>query len=100
MLIKEAKEQGVAVNDLESILKTVKEKRKKEGKEASTKNKRQDSKEMFNALQIEPRADPSQKIKQIRMNNPSVSEIQAELDLDKTEKLKLRKECSSRTEAC
>ena len=88
MLIKEAKEQGVAVNDLESILKTVKEKRKKEGKEASTKNKRQDSKEMFNALQIEPRADPSQKIKQIRMNNPSVSEIQAELDLDKTEKLK------------
>ena len=88
MLIKEAKEQGVAVNDLESILKTVKEKRKKEGKEASTKNKRQDSKEMFNALQIEPRADPSQKIKQIRMNDPSVSEIQAELDLDKTEKLK------------
>ncbi len=88
MLVKEAKEQGIAVNDLESVLRTVKEKREKEGDEASTENKRQDSKEMFNALQIEPRADPSQKIKQVRMNDPSVSEIQAELDLDKTEKLK------------
>ncbi|MEE2925346.1 MAG: flagellar motor protein MotB [bacterium] len=88
MLVKEAKVQGVAVNDLESILRTVKEKRKKKANETSTENKRQDSKEMFNALQIEPRADPSQKVKQIRMKDPSVSEIQAELDLDKTEKLK------------
>tara|TARA_B100000674_G_C37960808_1_gene971916 strand:+ start:272 stop:1585 length:1314 start_codon:yes stop_codon:yes gene_type:complete len=88
MLIKEAKKKGVAVDDLESLLRTVKEKRKKEGDETSTENKRQDSKEMFNALQIESRADPSQKIKQIRMKDPSVSEIQAQLDLDKTEKLK------------
>lgn len=88
MLKQEAIDQGVAVQNLESILKAVREKRREETKKASSENKPKNAKETFNARQVEPRAEPSDKTKLVRMKEPSVSETKAQMKLDQLQKQK------------